>query len=114
MDGYDLVNELNDLCNKLSVSGKQMARYGRELAEAERDYKICLRQESLRMRKNGEAIGMIDKTVYGIPEVADLRFKRDIADTMYKVSQESINTLKLKIRVLDAQISREWGSAKNI
>lgn len=114
MDGYDLVNELNDLCNKLSVSGKQMARYGRELAEAERDYKVCLRQEALKMRKNGEAIGMIDKTVYGIPEVADLRFKRDIAETMYKVSQESINTLKLKIRVLDAQISREWGNAKSI
>ena len=114
MNDYELVNELNDLCAKLTVSGRQMAKYGRELAEAERDYKICLRQEALKLRSGGEAIGMIDKTVYGIPEVAELRFKRDVAKTMYQTAQESINTLKLKIRILDAQIAREWGSAKSI
>lgn len=108
METYDLINEMNDLCNKLTVSGKQMAKYGREFAEAERDYKICLREHALKLRSSGEAIGMIDKTVYGIPEVAEFRFKRDVAETMYKVSQESINTLKLKIRVLNEQISREW------
>ena len=113
MDGVDLMNELNDLYNKLTVSGRQMARYGQELAEAERDYKICLREEALKLRSGGEAIGMIDKTVYGVPEVADKRFKRDVAETMYKTSQESINTLKLKMRILDAQIQREWGSSKN-
>ena len=111
METYDLINEMNDLCNKLTVSGRQMAKYGRELAEAERDYKIRLRQEALKLRKNGEAIGMIDKTVYGIPEVAELRFNRDVAKTMYDVSQESINTLKLKIRVLNEQIGREWQAA---
>ena len=108
METYDLINEMNDLCNKLTISGKQMAKYGREFAEAERDYKICLREHALKLRSGGEAIGMIDKTVYGIPEVAELRFQRDVAETMYKVSQESINTLKLKIRVLNEQISREW------
>ena len=111
METYDLINEMNDLCNKLTVSGRQMAKYGRELAEAERNYKICLREHALKLRSNGEAIGMIDKTVYGIPEVAELRFKRDVSKTMYDVSQESINTLKLKIRVLNEQIGREWQAA---
>ena len=111
MDGYDLMNELNDLCAKLSVSGKSMAKYGRELAEAERDYKVKLRQEALKLRTEDKmAVTLINQIVYGIPEVAELRFKRDVAETMYKVSQESINTLKLKIRVLDAQIQREWGA----
>jgi len=111
METYDLINEMNDLCTKLTISGKQMAKYGRDLAEAERDYKICLREQALKLRSGGEAVGMIDKTVYGIPEVAELRFKRDVAETMYKVSQESINTLKLKIRVLNEQIGREWQAA---
>lgn len=110
MDGLDLMNELNDLCAKLTVSGKQMAKYGRELAEAERDYKICLREEALKLRTTKDMpVTLINQVVYGIPEVAELRFKRDIADTMYQTSKESINTLKLKIRVLDAQIQREWG-----
>lgn len=109
---YDLVNDLNDLCNKLSVSGRQLAKYGNEKAAAERDYKICLRQEALKLREEGMAVTLIDKIVYGIPEVAEKRFKRDVAETMYDTCKESINVLKLKIRILDAQINREWGNAK--
>ena len=111
MDGLDLVNELNDLCAKLTVSGRQMMKYGNALAEAERNYKVKLREEALRHRTTKDMpVTLINQVVYGIPEVAELRFKRDVAETMYKVSQESINTLKLKIRILDAQIQREWGS----
>ena len=51
MDGLDLVNELNDLCAKLSVSGKQMMKYGNELAEAEKNYKIKPNRNS-RVEKN--------------------------------------------------------------
>lgn len=110
IDGVDLVNELNELCNKLTVSGKQMQKYGNELAEAEKNYKITLREEALKLRAGDMPVTLINQVIYGVPEVAELRFKRDVAETMYKVSQESINTLKLKIRVLDAQIAREWGS----
>lgn len=106
----DLINELNDLSAKLTVSGKQMQKYGLELAEAERDYKITLRQEALKLREQGTPVTLINQIIYGVPEVANLRFKRDVAETMYKVSIESINTLKLKIRILDAQIQREWNS----
>lgn len=112
MQEYDLINDLNDLCKKLSISGAQMAKYGNELAQAEREYKICLRQHALQLRSEQDMpVTLIDKVVYGIPDVADKRFKRDVAEAMYKTSQESINTLKLKIRILDAQISREWGNA---
>lgn len=112
MNEYDLINELNDMCNKLTVAGGQMKKYGKELAEAERDYKICLRQHALKLRSTQDMpVTLINQVVYGIPEVAEKRFKRDVAEAMYKTSQEAINTLKLKIRVLDAQISREWGNA---
>jgi len=106
---YDLINEMNNLCNKLTVAGQQMKTYGREFAAAERDYKIALREEALKLRTTQDMpVTLIDKVVYGVPEVAKKRFERDLAETMYKTAQESINTLKLKIRILDAQISREW------
>lgn len=111
MNEYDLINELNDLCQKLTHSGAQMKKYGIELAEAEKEYKICLRQHALNLRSTQDMpVTLINQVVYGIPEVADKRFKRDVAEAMYKTSMESINTLKLKIRILDAQISREWSS----
>lgn len=37
-------------------------------------------------------------------------FKRDTAEVMYDTAKEHVNALKLQIRVLDAQIAREWGS----
>ena len=53
---------------------------------------------------------MIDKVVYGVPEIAELRFKRDIADTVYQANLEAINSTKLQMRILENQISREWGA----
>ena len=58
------------------------------------------------------AIGMIDKTCYGHPEVADLRFQRDIAETVYKANIEAINSIKLQLRIVDAQLGREWGASQ--
>ena len=46
----DLLNELNMLCQKLSQSIKLMSQYGKELADAEKEYKIILRQEALKLR----------------------------------------------------------------
>lgn len=106
---YDLINEMNDLCNKLSVAGNQLKKYGLAKAEKERDYKICLHETALRLRETKDMpVTLIDKVVYGEPEVAKTRFERDVAETMHQTALEAINILKLKIRILDAQISREW------
>lgn len=109
----DLLNELNQKLNQLDISVKQLRVTGSAYAKAERDYKVKLREESLKSRDEGMAIGMIDKTIYGIPSVAELRFQRDCAETIYRANQESINSIKLQIRILQSQIDREWGLAKN-
>ena len=78
-------------------------------ATAEKDYKILLAKECLKLRDEGMAIGMIDKTCYGIPSVAEARFKRDIAEANYDANKEAINAYKLQIRLLENQINREYG-----
>lgn len=60
------------------------------------------------MRDQGVAVGIIDKTCYGIPSVADARFKRDVAETVWKANLESIQSIKLQMRIIEAQIQREW------
>lgn len=104
----DLLNELNTKQSQLSVSIKKLRETGSNYAKAERDYKILLRQEVLKLRNEGEAIGVIQLTCYGIPSVAEARFKRDVAETIYKANQEAINTLKLEIRLIQSQIEKEW------
>lgn len=105
----DLYNDLQYKLKELDISIKSLRKTGTEYAEAEKNYKILLRTECLKLRDEGMAVGMIDKTCYGIPSVAEARFKRDIAEAIYKANQESINSIKLQLRLLDAQMSREWG-----
>lgn len=106
----DLYEELQKKTSQLDYSVKLLRENGSAYAQAEKDYKVLLRQECLRLRDEGMAIGMIDKTCYGIPSVAEARFKRDVAEAVYKANQEAINSIKLQMRLLEAQISREWGN----
>lgn len=108
---YELIQELQAKTRQLEASIKLLRQNGTAYAQAERDYKILLRQECLKLRDEGMAIGMIDKTCYGIPTVAEARFKRDVAETVYKANQEAINSIKLQLRLIEGQIQREWGQS---
>ena len=106
----DLLNDLNEKTKELQASLKKLRETGTKYAEAERDYKVLLRQEVLKLRDEGEAIGVIQLTCYGIPSVARARFNRDVAEAIYKANQEAINTLKLQIRLIESQLQREYGN----
>lgn len=108
----DLVNELQSLIRRLNIEIDLLKKYGTELAEAEKNYKILLRQEALKLRTQKDmAVTLIQQVVYGIPEVADKRFKRDVAECMYQTAQENINSIKLQMRIIENQISREYGNS---
>lgn len=104
------LNELNAILDKLTNAIKLMAKYGTEHAEKEREYKIILNQVAMKLRNEGLAVTLIDKTVYGEKEVADKRFERDVAKVMYDTSKENINVLKIKARILDNQINKEYNN----
>lgn len=105
----DLYNELQQKTKQLEISIKELRKSGTNYAQSEKDYKVLLRQECLRLRDEGMAIGMIDKTCYGIPSVAEARFKRDVNEAIYKANLEAINSIKLQMRLIENQLSREWG-----
>lgn len=104
----DLYNELQTKIKELEISIRQLRTSGTAYAQAEKDYKILLRQECLKLRDSGMAIGMIDKTCYGIPSVAEARFKRDVAEAVYKANLEAINSIKLQMRLIENQLQREY------
>lgn len=107
MSGLSMINEMNDLNLRLNQAIRLMAKYGREYAKAQHDYKLELRKQALIRRDSGMPVTLIDKVVYG--DCAEQRFKRDTAEVMWKTAQENVNSIKLQIRILDNQISREWG-----
>lgn len=106
----DLMTELRQLSVELDESIRRLRKNGIEAAERERDYKIHLRQECLKLRDEGMPVGLIDKVCYGIPSVANKRFDRDVAQATYKANQEHINVKKLQLRIVESQINREWNN----
>ena len=107
----DLYEEIQRLMAELTASIKKLRANGEKLAEAERDYKITLRKEALILRSGDMPVTLINSIIYGVPEVAEKRFKRDVEEANYEANKEHINITKLKLRILEAQLAREWGNA---
>lgn len=107
---YDLYQEVAQKRRELDICIRELRKNGTAYAEAERAYKVKLRETCLKLRAQDMAIGMIQLTCYGVPEVAELRFQRDVAETVYQANKEAINSIKLQLRLIEGQINREFGS----
>ena len=110
----DLYNDLQQKIKELNISIKKLRETGTEYAEAEKEYKITLRQEALKLRaEKGMPVTLIQQVVYGVPDVAEKRFTRDVKEAIYRANQEAINSTKLQIRVIESQLQREYGNINN-
>lgn len=107
----DLILELQEKTRLLDAAIRQLGKRGRTYAQAEMEYKIALNEAILMERVNGTPVTIISDVCRGKKEIAKLRFERDCAEVVYKSAQEAINSYKLQIRILDAQIQREWGGS---
>lgn len=106
----DLLNELQQKTKELNISIKKLRETGTTYAEREKEYKIAVNKKALELREDGVPVTLIQTVIYGYPEIAKLRFERDVAEVIYNANQEAIQSTKLQIRILENQISREWGN----
>ena len=109
----DLYEEIQRLIAELDISVKNLRKSGTEYAQSEQKYKVKLREEALKLRADENMpVTLINQVIYGVPEVARLRFERDVKEAVYQANQEAINSIKLKLRILENQLNREWGNTK--
>lgn len=105
----DLISEIGQKSRMLDAAIKELGKRGRAYAEAERNYRVSMARKILEEREKGTPVTIISDVCKGNPEIAKLRFERDCAEVVYKSAMEAINGYKLQIRILDAQVEREWG-----
>ena len=108
----DLINEQQDKANQLSAMIEVLRTKGRVLAEQEGLYRIALAMKIIELRNDGVPVTIINDLARGNKEIAHKRALRDIADAEYQAIIEKINVTKLQCRILENQISREWGNNK--
>lgn len=106
----ELMDEINLKRRQLNEALRQAKIRGQEKAQAEKEYRVALSEAILRERDSGMPVTIISDVCRGMPEIAGLRFKRDVADSLYFTACEAINVYKRELTILENQINREWNS----
>lgn len=104
----DMIQEIGAKSSLLDAAVRQLGVRGKAYAQAERDYKVALARKMMEEREKGTPVTIISDICKGDSEIARLRFERDCSEVVYKSAMEAIQSIKLQIRILDAQIEREW------
>lgn len=107
----DLFSEIQRLCDLNEQRVEEMRLAGVQYAESKAAYRIGVRESILKERAAGTPVTIIGDLVRGEPDNAERCVKRDTAEAVYKALAEEINVNKLRIRVLDEQLKREWGES---
>lgn len=105
MELYEQMNKLMSLLNR--ALGEYKKR-GQEYAKAYKDYRVAVSKELLRLRTEGMPVTIAYDIARGNEEVATLKENEIITETLYKSCQEAINSYKLQIKILQAQIDKEY------
>ena len=108
----ELWQELSEKRILLDKAIEQLANNGYDLAEKEKQYKIAINKKALELRADDTPVTLINTIIYGYEDIAQLRLNRDIAEVKYNSNLEYINTIKLQIRIIENQLSREFGNVK--
>ena len=112
--GYDLFTQRDDLSRELSESISAMERCGKDYAQKDSRYQIELAETAARMKADGETATMINLTIRGTGKVPKVRLDRDISEVMYQTAKEKIQAVKLQLKLVEAQIEREWTQARRV
>ena len=101
--------EIEETMANLEKCLEEYKNYSKVYALKEKQYRVALSKKLVELRASGEKVTHLADIARGLPEIAQLRFDRDIAEGLKKSAEEGINYYKLRTRILDSQTQREWG-----
>lgn len=107
--GQDLLSELKGKMRMLDTALHEFGKRGRDCAKSEQEYRCALAEKILFERDKGTPVTIISDVCRGDKKIAEMKFNRDCAETVYDAAREACNVYKLEIKILESQIQREWG-----
>ncbi len=107
MEGYELQKEINAKLNSTMVLYRER---GETLAQSEQNYRVALAKKILLLRDDKVPVTIINNLAMGDEEVAELRFKRDVAQTLYESVTQAIFTLRLQLKIARQEVAEDRNS----
>ncbi len=105
----DLINEVMSRLDTLDASIRNLGKTGKDYAQAHADYRLKLSETLLKLEAEGRPVTNLYYIARGKKEVALAKYNEIATESIYKANLESIQAQKLRIKILEAQIEREWG-----
>lgn len=108
MDNLDMVSigqAIYETSKRLREGTDVLYKYARAYAEAEHEYRMQLAREITKLRDEGLPVTIINDVARG--NVADLKFKRDLAELTYKTTRDMLQALQTEMSGLQTLYKRQ-------
>lgn len=109
----DIIQKLNTCILAIQKGNVELKSLGLKKAKAEREYKIALQKEMLKLKTDGYKVTIIPDMARGNEIVANLRFNRDVAESTYYCCRDGIKYLETEIDILRSQLTWLRAEFKN-
>lgn len=100
MELNSITKELYQGSKRLEEGSKEIFILAEKMAMTEKEYRIALAKEKIKLRDEGMAIGLIEDVARG--NLADLRYERDIAKETYIAARDSMRAIQVQINALQS------------
>ena len=87
---------------------EEMREHGQDAATADAEYRKEKALAILEEHQKGTPATLCKDVIYARRNVQEALMARNCTQAVYEADRESINTEKLHLRILDAQIARDW------
>lgn len=94
------VQMLRQATARLSEASKQVLKLAKKRARSERDYRMQLSKEIMKLRSEGVQATLIPDIARG--NIAELKFERDLNQELHRSAMSAIEALKVEINALQS------------
>lgn len=106
----EIIEKLNTCIIAIQKGNAELKSLGLKKAKAEREYRVALQKEMLRLKTEGYKVTIIPDMARGNETVANLRLNRDIVESTYYCCRDGIKYLETEIDILRSQLA--WMKAE--
>jgi hypothetical protein len=107
----EIIESLEKAIRILQEETENLKRLGEEKSVREAEYRKALAKEILILRDEKMSVTLIGDISRG--NVADLKMRRDVADSLYDACKENIKTIRVEIETLRSLLAWQKEELKN-
>ena len=98
----EIITLMQHINSRLTDAIKEQYTQAKAMSAAEKEYKVALAHKILELRTEGVPVTIINDLARGDERIAELRFKRDLARSLYETAKEGMRSLRVEANVLQS------------